>query len=578
MQLVRKREEPELPANYRAGRLKIDQRPESAAGAIMHERRPTTNVETLLPEGQFIYSRTDLKSIIVEANEAFANISGYAQDQMVGQPHNIVRHPDMPAEAFADMWRDLKAGRPWRALVKNRRSDGGFYWVIANASPVREKGRIVGYQSVRTRPSREEVAAADDAYRRIRNGDRSIRIEHGRVVPARQSPWALFNSIGVQTIGSGILLMLLASVKLLGAVTTFPFEAEIMLALGLVALPWAAWLLFVSMPRLNRDVAAIDGYLENLLTTGDLRQRFDLPRQDMLGKVARKMDRFVSSIQATVQGIGDCAGTVVSISGEVRSSVDEVDGAARRQSEATQSAAAGIEEITVSIGEVAEHATSTRSAAESAGEAAHRGALLSADAVSSIEVLAQSVKSAALRVEQLGEKSKEISRITDVIREIADQTNLLALNAAIEAARAGEAGRGFSVVADEVRKLAERTTQATSDISRMVAGINDETGNAVMGMRSGTQHVEDSVRLVSEAEHALRNINDQMKTTLNMVSEITHSSEEQRNAMQLMARNIEQVATMTDQNVDVVTHTNAAVARLDRASVRMREAVGQFSI
>ncbi|NMG04469.1 methyl-accepting chemotaxis protein [Azoarcus taiwanensis] len=543
----------------------------------MHERRPTTNVETLLPEGQFIYSRTDVKSIIVEANEAFANISGYAQDQMVGQPHNIVRHPDMPAEAFADMWRDLKAGRPWRALVKNRRSDGGFYWVVANASPVRENGRIVGYQSVRTRPSREEVAAADDAYGRIRNGDRSIRIEHGRVVPARQSPWALFNSIGVQTIGSGILLMLLASVKLLGAVTTFPFEAEIMLALGLVALPWAAWLLFVSMPRLNRDVAAIDGYLENLLTTGDLRQRFDLPRQDMLGKVARKMDRFVSSIQATVQGIGDCAGTVVSISGEVRSSVDEVDGAARRQSEATQSAAAGIEEITVSIGEVAEHATSTRSAAESAGEAAHRGALLSADAVSSIEVLAQSVKSAALRVEQLGEKSKEISRITDVIREIADQTNLLALNAAIEAARAGEAGRGFSVVADEVRKLAERTTQATSDISRMVAGINDETGNAVMGMRSGTQHVEDSVRLVSEAEHALRNINDQMKTTLNMVSEITHSSEEQRNAMQLMARNIEQVATMTDQNVDVVTHTNAAVVRLDRASARMREAVGQFS-
>lgn len=578
MQLVRMREEPESPANCRAGRLKNNQRQESTAGAIMHERRPTTNVETLLPEGQFIYSRTDLKSIIVEANEAFANISGYAQDQMVGQPHNIVRHPDMPAEAFADMWRDLKAGRPWRALVKNRRSDGGFYWVIANASPVREKGRIVGYQSVRTRPSREEVAAADDAYRRIRNGDRSIRIEHGRVVPARQSPWALFNSIGVQTIGSGILLMLLASVKLLGAVTTFPFEAEIMLALGLVALPWAAWLLFVSMPRLNRDVAAIDGYLENLLTTGDLRQRFDLPRQDMLGKVARKMDRFVSSIQATVQGIGDCAGTVVSISGEVRSSVDEVDGAARRQSEATQSAAAGIEEITVSIGEVAEHATSTRSAAESAGEAAHRGALLSADAVSSIEVLAQSVKSAALRVEQLGEKSKEISRITDVIREIADQTNLLALNAAIEAARAGEAGRGFSVVADEVRKLAERTTQATSDISRMVAGINDETGNAVMGMRSGTQHVEDSVRLVSEAEHALRNINDQMKTTLNMVSEITHSSEEQRNAMQLMARNIEQVATMTDQNVDVVTHTNAAVVRLDRASARMREAVGQFSI
>ncbi len=543
----------------------------------MQERKPVTDVETLLPEGEFIYSRTDLKSIIVEANKAFAEISGYTQEQMIGQPHNIVRHPDMPAEAFADMWRDLKAGRPWRALVKNRRSDGGFYWVVANASPVRENGQVVGYQSVRSRPSRDEIAAAETAYKRICNGDRSIRIEHGRVAPARLSPWAHFNSISVQTKGSGVLLMMLASLKLLGAVFALPFANELMVALGLVALPWAAWLLFVSIPRLNRDVAAIDGYLEFLLTTGDLRQRFDLSRRDMLGKVARKMDRFVASVQATIQGMRDSAEIVADVSGEVSTGVGNVDQAARQQAEATQSAAAGIEEITVSIGEVAERASSTRAAAESASDAAQRGASLSAEAVSSIEVLAGSVKSAAARVEQLGEKSKEISRITEVIREIADQTNLLALNAAIEAARAGEAGRGFSVVADEVRKLAERTTQATSDISRMVTGINDETGLAVSGMRSGTQHVESSVRLVSEAEQALRDINDHMKKTLNMVQEITHSSEEQRNAMQLMAQNVEQVASMTDQNVSIVTQTNAAVTRLDRASGRMRKAVGQVA-
>ncbi|MCM8580158.1 PAS domain-containing protein, partial [Accumulibacter sp.] len=134
----------------------------------MRNNQPVTMIETLIPEGEFIYSRTDLKGVIEEANEAFAAISGYTREEMIGQPHNMVRHPDMPEAAFADLWTDLKAGRPWRGLVKNRRKDGGYYWVVANASPVREEGRTVGYQSVRARPTRQEIAAAEEAYRRIR--------------------------------------------------------------------------------------------------------------------------------------------------------------------------------------------------------------------------------------------------------------------------------------------------------------------------------------------------------------------------------------------------------------------------
>lgn len=102
----------------------------------MKINQPVTNVETLLPEGEFIYSSTDLKGVIVEANEAFVRISNFTRDEMIGQSHNMVRHPDMPPEAFADLWRDLKAGRPWRGIVKNRRKDGGFYWVVANVSEV----------------------------------------------------------------------------------------------------------------------------------------------------------------------------------------------------------------------------------------------------------------------------------------------------------------------------------------------------------------------------------------------------------------------------------------------------------
>jgi len=93
------------------------------------------NKETLVPENVFIYSRTDPKGRITEANQAFADLSGYSVEEMLGKPHNMIRHPDMPKEAFADLWKSLKAGRPWQGVVKNLRKDGGFYWVFATISP-----------------------------------------------------------------------------------------------------------------------------------------------------------------------------------------------------------------------------------------------------------------------------------------------------------------------------------------------------------------------------------------------------------------------------------------------------------
>ena len=165
---------------------------------------PITNVETLLPEGEFIYSSTDLKGVIVEANEAFAEISNYTREEMVGQSHNLVRHPDMPPEAFADLWEDLKAGRPWRGIVKNRRQDGGFYWVVANVSPVRENGQVVGYQSVRSRPTREEIAGAEGAYKRIKDGNTSLQIRHGRVIHHRPEWLSSLLSVRSQMILAGM--------------------------------------------------------------------------------------------------------------------------------------------------------------------------------------------------------------------------------------------------------------------------------------------------------------------------------------------------------------------------------------
>ena len=544
----------------------------------MKNNQPVTNIETTLPDGQFIYSRTNLKGVIEEANEAFAKLSGYSPEEMVGQPHNMIRHPDMPEAAFADFWVSLKAGRPWRGIVKNRRKDGGYYWVVANASPVRENGQIVGYQSVRSRPSREEINAANEAYQRIRQGDHSLQIKEGRVVKKLPGIIEWFSALPTQMILIGLLAILPAFFVLLESL----FESKTLLyihnGLTTIAAIYGLYFILWVTPRATHELSKISSYLELVLSTGNLKTRLDISRRDLIGNIGRLADNFISSVQATVQGMADTARQVDEANKQVHAGVNNVKQAAVVQSDATSSAAAAVEEVTVSIGEVAAHASSTETAAHKAGAVAKSGEALSTHAGQTILALADSVKASAEQVESLGKRSAEISRIVAVIKEVADQTNLLALNAAIEAARAGEAGRGFAVVADEVRKLAERTGKATQEISTMIGSIQGETQLAVEGMRSGANEVEESVRLVQEAQEALRDINQQMETTVRMVSEISHSSSEQQAAMTELAQNVEKVAAMTERNVTVVRDTEVMVGALSATVSRMRKAVNQYQV
>ncbi|MBW7861445.1 MAG: methyl-accepting chemotaxis protein [Rhodocyclaceae bacterium] len=539
---------------------------------------PVTTVETLLPENEFIYSRTDLKGVIEEANEAFARISNFAREEMLGKSHNIVRHPDIPPAAFEDLWEDLKKGYPWRGVVKNRRKDGGYYWVVANVSPVRENGRVVAYQSVRGRPGRDEVAAAEAAYKRIREGDKSLAVEHGRVV--RQRPGWLGALLSLRTqLNLAAFVMIALSLGLLGErVTGFNAPDWMTMTVAAGALVYALfWLLFYAR-GVTGDLDAIADWLDKVLSSGDLRTRFSLARRDVIGTIALRADTFVSSMQATLQGVSDVAGQVARATNDVEKGVRNVQHSAQLQSEATSSAAAAVEEVTVSIGEVSAHAESTRSTAEQAGQMSREGAQVIEGASSTIRSLADTVGVSAGQVESLGQRSQEISRITAVIKEIADQTNLLALNAAIEAARAGEQGRGFAVVADEVRKLAERTSNATHEISTMVQSIGVETNTAVEGMRTGAVRVAEGVSQVEAAADSLRNMRDEMNRTAQMVNEIAHAANEQTSAMSDLARNLEQVAAMTEQNVAVVDQTSATVSYLEGVVSRMRKAVQQYSI
>ena len=187
----------------------------------MQINMPKTNVEYVLLESDSIASKTDLKGIITYINEDFLRISGFTNEELIGTPHNIVRHPDMPSEAFEDMWAALKAGRTWTGVVKNRCKNGDYYWVLANATPLYENNQLVGYMSVRSKPSYPQIEAAGAAYKLFRAGKAgNLKLKDGKVVKAtllnKLNPFKNLNIQSSLTIVISIMAVLLLVVGGIG--------------------------------------------------------------------------------------------------------------------------------------------------------------------------------------------------------------------------------------------------------------------------------------------------------------------------------------------------------------------------
>jgi PAS domain S-box-containing protein len=180
---------------------------------------PVTNVEREFRDGETIVSKTDLKGMITYVNPYYCEMSGYSEHESIGQPHNYIRHPDMPPEAFADLWNTLKSGKPWTGIVKNRCKNGDYYWVEANATPIRENGQVVGYMSVRSKVERSRIEATARVYQEIREGKSQYKIREGKAVkpglldflrPLKNLRVGL--KIGV---GFGLLVLMAAGIALL---------------------------------------------------------------------------------------------------------------------------------------------------------------------------------------------------------------------------------------------------------------------------------------------------------------------------------------------------------------------------
>jgi aerotaxis receptor len=541
----------------------------------MRNNHPVTSVETLLPENLFIYSTTDLKGVITSVNDAFVDISGFTRDELVGKPHNIVRHPEMPADAFADLWRDLKAGQPWCGLVKNRRKDGGFYWVEANVSPIRENGTVVGYGSVRRRPSRPAVQAAEAFYARLRQGNGRLGVLHGQ--PSATGLLAILSRFGlIARIRLALLLGLAASGGLLVAPQLgIPglLWGSAGLLLTALAIPLLIWL-----PRLFNDLKGVSEDVNSMQRHGDFSAHVAVKGQGLLSTVAQGINALAIDVETVLHETQSGAQRVADGANGLQQAMQHVSEAQTSLGNASSAAAATLQQITVAINEAALNAREGVDASSENQRTSAAAGHAAEDAVVEIGQIANRVRAAGDAVSMLNQRSQEIGSMAGVIKDIADQTNLLALNAAIEAARAGEQGRGFAVVADEVRKLAERTAKATMEIDTTIQAIQNEIGSAVSTMQESCSLMGDGVQQVQSVRDALSLIQTTSQRALERAQAIADTSKEQGVAANDIARNVEHIAQAIDAQSADIAAIEQLTADFQKTSAVLRRKLTHFRL
>lgn len=495
-----------------------------------------TQQNTPLDDDTTLMSTTDLHSYITHANDTFVTVSGYSLNELLAQPHNLVRHPDMPKAAFADMWYTLKQGEPWSGIVKNRCKNGDHYWVRANAVPMVREGQVTGYMSIRTRATEEEIAAVEPLYQALNENRCARRIHKGLVV--RKGWLGKLPSLPLRWRVRGVMTLLL-----------------VMVAAGLYASDASALAYLMSALALGVGTAIFEGQIvrpiENVakqalkVATGERNSVSHLNRSDELGLTLRAVGQLGLMCRWLINDVSSQVSSVRNGSETLAKGNDDLNKHTRQTVDNVQQTVATMNQMAASVKQNSE----TASAADKLSSAASSAATQGGEAMDTV------IKT----MDDIANSTQRIGTITTLINDIAFQTNILALNAAVEAARAGEQGKGFAVVAGEVRHLASRSASAANDIRKLIDASADK-------VQSGSQQVHAAGRTIDDIVSQVQNVTQ-------LIAQISHATSEQADGLSSLTRAVDELNHITQKNAELVEESAQVSAMVKHRASRLEDAV-----
>lgn len=508
--------------------------------------------EKQIADDDELISTTNLKGIIQHANRAFVEYSGYNEDELIGSPHNIIRHPDMPKAVFQEMWGTLKQGKAWMGVIKNRCRNGDYYWVNAHVTPIFEDGVATGYQSVRTCATEQQKNRARSVYRALTQG-------RGRLPRETGERWTALTMI----LGVSLPAFSLATTQMTTALPAM-LTALATVVVGLIVeqringpLRRAAR----ESERIFRSPVAdliytgSHGALSGLQTAMAMQKKHG---ETMLSRIS-EMATTVENEAGTARDIAQCSHDSIV---EQRAQLQSIAEAARQLGEA--------------ISHISDDAGAGQQAADHAYTEVGSGEQVVNFALGAIDTLANRVSGATTVIQELDMHGRDIANVMDVIREIADQTQVLALNATIEAARAGDNGRGFAVVANAIRTLARRTQESTDEIHKVVRGVHHSTAEVISALIEGGNQARTSAGQADIARQALQTILRAVTQLKEINSRITAVVDTQGVQVGELSGGITRIDQAADGIVALADECARSAERNHRHATSMRDLVRRF--